>query len=317
MSNILFVVHRYAPYPGGSEYNVQRMAEALVENDHNVWVLTDTHQGNYNGVGVTSDYNLLGHPDWDLIAVHGWASTQSVALRYIEQIPSKVLYMIINPETNPVILNAMQKCKYIGWGTSFDLQHIKNHGLENKAKRLRYAVNEPLGSTNIDFKKKYNITTKRMFLSCGGFWSHKRMPELVDAFNEASVPDTTLVLTGYDNREGWTPPQTEFVRSVFEPTQEEVYAAMKQSDLYIMNSQQEGYGLVILEAMFNKSEWIARDIAGAHDLQHLGQVYQSYDELVNLLKTWTPNQSKVDAGYEYVMNNHLPQHIRNDIESLL
>jgi glycosyltransferase involved in cell wall biosynthesis len=293
------------------------MAESLVENGHNVWVLSDTHKGNHNGVGVTSDYNLLANPEWDLIAVHGWASSQSVALRYIDQIQSKLLYMIINPETNQVIVDAMNKCTYIGWATSFDLNHIKQFNLEHKAKKIRYAINEKLGDTTIDFRQKYGITTKRMFLSCGGFWSHKRMPELVDAFNAANIPDTTLVLTGYDNREGWTPPQTEFVRSVFEPTQEEVFAAMKQADLYIMNSQNEGYGLVLIESMFNKTEWIARDIAAAHDLQHLGNVYTTYDELVHLLKTWEPNPSKIEKGYEYVINNHLSKHIREDLEALL
>lgn len=317
MSNILFVVHRYAPYPGGSEYNVQRMAESLLENDHNVWVLTDTHQGNYNGVGVTSDYNLLLHPEWDLVAIHGWAQTQSVALANAHAIPAKKLYMLIDPETNPVILHGMQHCDYLGWGTSFDLAHIKRHGYEHKAHRLRYAINEPLGQTAIDFKKKYNITTSRMFLSCGGFWNHKRMPELIQAFNEANIQDTTLVLTGYDTRDGWIPQNTEFVRSVFDPTQEEVYAAMKQADLYILNSEREGYGLVLLEAMFNNTEWIARDIAAAHDLQQLGQVYTEYSQLVELLKSWSPNQNKLVVGYDYVVNNHLPQHIRMDLEMLL
>lgn len=317
MSNILFVVHRYAPYAGGSEYNVQRMAEALVEKDHNVWVLTDTHQGHYNNVGVTSDYNLLMHPDWDLIAIHGWAQTQAVALANSHLIPAKKLYMIIDPETNPTILHAMQHCQYLGWGTSFDLEHIKKNGYENKATQLRYAVNEPLGQTSINFREKYNITTKYMFLSCGGFWNHKRMPELIQAFTDAQIPDTTLVLTGYDSRDGWTPTETKYVRSVFEPTQEEVYAAMKQADLYIMNSIREGYGIVLLEAMFNKTEWIARDVAAAHDLQHLGAVYSDYDGLVNTLKNWKPNPDKIRDGYDYVMNNHLPQHIRMDLEKLL
>lgn len=317
MSNVLFVVHRYAPYAGGSEYNVQRMAESLLENDHNVWVLSDTHQGNYNGVGVTSDHNLLFHPEWDLIAIHGWSQTQSVALANSHRIPAKKLYMLIDPEVNSVILHAMEHCEYLGWGTSFDLEHIKKHGYENKARRLRYAINESLGQTTVDFKKKYNITTSRMFLSCGGFWNHKRMQELIQAFNEANIPDTTLVLTGYDTRDGWIPQNTEFIRAVFDPTQEEVYAAMKQADLYILNSIREGYGLVLLESMFNNTEWIARDIAAAHDLQHLGQVYTEYSQLVDLLKSWKPNHEKLIAGYEYVINNHLPKHIRMDLESLL
>ena len=45
---ICFVVHRYAPYPGGSEYNVQRMAEECKRRGHNVIVLTGDHQGDFN-----------------------------------------------------------------------------------------------------------------------------------------------------------------------------------------------------------------------------------------------------------------------------
>ena len=67
---ILFVVHRYAPYPGGSEINVQNMAEELLARGHDVTVLAETHQGDYNGVKLTSDYQRLGEP-WNLIIVHG------------------------------------------------------------------------------------------------------------------------------------------------------------------------------------------------------------------------------------------------------
>lgn len=317
MSNVLFVAHRYAPYPGGTEYNVQRMAESLLANDHNVWVLADIHKGNYNGVGLTSDYNLLIHPDWDLIAIHGYGPTQAVALNNSHLIPAKKLYMLIDPESNPSTLHGMRYCDFLGWGTSFDLQHINSHGYNNKAQRLRYVVNESLGDTQLDFRKKHNITTKYMFLSCGGFWNHKRMPELIQAFEEANVPDTTLVLTGYDNRDGWMPTETATVRSVFDPTLEEVYAAMKAADLYIMNSQREGYGIVILEAMFNKAEWIGRDIAAAHDLQQYGSVYTEYSELVKLLANWKPNPLKVESAYQYVMHNHLPVNFRNDLEKML
>lgn len=317
MSNVLFVAHRYAPYPGGTEYNVQRMAEALVSVDHNVWVLADTHKGNYNGVGLTSDYNLLMHPDWDLIAIHGYGPTQAVALNNSHIIPAKKLYMIIDPESNPSTLHGMKHCDFLGWATSFDLNHINSYGYNNKAIKLRYMVNETFADSKINFREKHNITTKYMFLSCGGFWNHKRMPEIIKAFEEASVQDTTLVLTGYDARDGWVPTETEKIKVVFQPDQEEVYAAMKDADLYIMNSEREGYGIVILEAMYNKAEWIGRDVAAAHDLQQYGSVYTKYHELVNLLRSWKPSSTKVQFAYDYVVNNHLAQHFRNDVGKLL
>jgi len=70
MKRLLFVVHRYAPYPGGSENYVRDMAEECVSRGHEVWVFTGEHKGDLNGVRVTSDANILGQI-FDLIIVHG------------------------------------------------------------------------------------------------------------------------------------------------------------------------------------------------------------------------------------------------------
>ncbi len=72
MSNarIMFVVHRYAPFPGGSEYYVRDMAEECVRRGYDVTVLAHEHQGDLNGVKVTNDYNILNQR-WNLIVVHG------------------------------------------------------------------------------------------------------------------------------------------------------------------------------------------------------------------------------------------------------
>ena len=68
---LLFVVHRYAPYPGGSEYYVQNMAEEMLKRKHEVTVLAHEHKGDYNGVIASNDYNTILNQPWDLIIVHG------------------------------------------------------------------------------------------------------------------------------------------------------------------------------------------------------------------------------------------------------
>jgi hypothetical protein len=60
---ICFVVHRYAPYPGGSEYYVQQMAEECVQRHLDVTVIAGEHKGHLNGVRVTSDANELMNKD--------------------------------------------------------------------------------------------------------------------------------------------------------------------------------------------------------------------------------------------------------------
>ena len=63
--------------------------------------------------------------------------------------------------------------------------------------------------------------------------------------------------------------------------------AIADADCYVMNSDAEGFGLVILESMINKTPWIARNIAGAKLLSEFGEVYETEDELVNFYKQQT------------------------------
>jgi hypothetical protein len=82
---ICFVVHRYAPYPGGSEYYVQQMAEECVQRHLDVTVVAGEHKGPFNGVRVTSDPNEL--IDKDLVVVHGGdVGVQNFVLEHAQQI---------------------------------------------------------------------------------------------------------------------------------------------------------------------------------------------------------------------------------------
>ena len=92
---LLFAVHRYAPFPGGSEYYVQAMAEEALSRGHEVAVFAGENQGDYNGVKVTSDPQILGWP-WDLIVVHGGdVGLQNFVISNATRIPSPILYMLI------------------------------------------------------------------------------------------------------------------------------------------------------------------------------------------------------------------------------
>ena len=65
-----FVVHRAAPFPGGTEVFMQAMAEEAVARGHSVTILAGQHQGDLNGVAVTSDMAVLDQA-FDMIVVHG------------------------------------------------------------------------------------------------------------------------------------------------------------------------------------------------------------------------------------------------------
>jgi glycosyltransferase involved in cell wall biosynthesis len=314
---LLFVVHRYAPYPGGSEKNVQRLAEESVRQGHEVTVLTGEHKGDLNGVNVTSDPQILLTQRFDMIFVHGSCPMQDIVHAHAELISqvSPIYYLIVEPPKNAVCWESgMKHATWIGWGTSMDRAFLEEKGFKAKGHEFLYGVESCEGQSG--FKERYGITEPNMYVSAGGFWPHKRHKELADAFREANVENTHLVLLGYEGHYG-LPTQSKNVSVVLGASQQDVYDAMFEADLYILNSESEGYGLVLLEAMANGTPWIATDIAAAHDLsiQGFGTVYHDTNTLKNLLRT-PPELTMLDT-YEtrdLVLTRHS---IENSVKNLL
>jgi glycosyltransferase involved in cell wall biosynthesis len=312
----LWVVHRYPPYPGGSEYYVQSMAEEALSRGHEVAVLAGEHQGAQNGVHVTSQAEILAQP-WDLIIVHGGdVGVQNFVLQNALAIPSKVLYMIILPSHSPICVKALNDCDYLGWSTPEDRAHIRGYGHADKAVRVRHGINIAQSQGQPGFKAKYNIN-KRMFLSCGGYWPNKKMRELAAVWREADLQDTVLVTTGYDNRMDLMPAVSDGIMPLLIDSKQDVLSAIHEADCYLMHSSQEGFGLVILESMLNKTPWIARKIAGAALLEQYGRTYTTDAQLINLLRDFEPDLYDTDSAQEYVISNHSIANTIDDIEDVL
>lgn len=316
---LLFVVHRYFPFPGGSEYYVQAMAEEAKSRGHDVAVLSGEHMGDQNGVRVTSEANALLEK-WDLIIVHGGdVAVQNFVLQNAKQIQSganasPILYMLILPSNSMICRQAIEDCSYIGWSTLDDITHIKRHGVESKAVRIRHGIKHQDSIGSIGFKEKYGIKGK-MFLSCGGYWPNKKMKELADLFVRANIDDTLLVTTGYDNRMGLMPnPVPGKVLPLLIDDKSDVMSAIREADCYIMHSNQEGFGLVILESMLNRTPWISRHIAGPAMLKEFGKTYNRDEELIALLNNFNDLEFDLDKAEDYILNNHLIKHTVDDIE---
>jgi glycosyltransferase involved in cell wall biosynthesis len=311
--NLLFCVHRTMPYPGGSEIYVQNMADECKRRGHNVAIFAETHRGNFNDINITNDANIL-LSKWDLVIVHGAGpALQNFVLSNAKNIKSKILYMIILPDESSVCLNALKDCHFISWSTEEDFNYIKKYGVENKAVRVRHGINlnQSLGTTG--FKAKHNIQGT-MFLSCGGYWPNKAMKELVDVFKKTNPKNATLVTTGYDNRMNLMPSDSDNVKNFILNDRQDVLSAIKDADCLVMHSYQEGFGLVLLEAMVNKTPWIARQIAGAKLMRDYGHTYTDDIQLVHEFLAFSKDNFNIDRAYDYAMNNHLIQHTIDDIE---
>ena len=239
--NLLFVVHRYYPFPGGSEYYVRDMAEEALSRGHNVAVLAHEHQGDQNGIRVTNDYNAALNTPWDLVIVHGGdVISQDIVHTNAKAIKSPVAYMIIKPSESPNCMAGLRDHTILTYSSSADLDHIRKHGMLSKARRVRHGI---VPATTI--KPKNPKTEDIYFVSAGGFAPHKAMMELANWWEQ--VGPGQLKLYGY--MDGPTPTQTNKVKIFKDKSRDEMLQDLANSDGYIMNSYEEGYGLVLLEAM--------------------------------------------------------------------
>ena len=313
---ILYVVHRYAPYPGGSEYYTQAMAEETLHRGHQVTVFAGQHQGPLNGVNVLNDARILQYP-CDLIVVHGGdVNVQNFVLSNARNIPSPILYMLVLPSESPVCVQALYDCTYIGWSTPQDWNHIVKYGVQQKAVHIPHGIRLDISTCPVPNFKEHLGITGTMFLSCGGYWPNKAMRELSELFIQANIPDAKLVLTGYDNSHNLMPAASTNVIPLLigQHDRSQVINAIASADCYLLHSYTEGFGLVLLESMVNRTPWVARNIAGATLMQNYGKVYNTDEELKSILSTFNVYEFNTNTAYDYAVTHHS---IVNTVDGIL
>jgi glycosyltransferase involved in cell wall biosynthesis len=320
--NLLFVVHRAYPYPGGSEAFVHWMAVECLRRGHHVGILADTNQGDCAGILITANRQITDMQDWDLIIVHG---ADCVTQDFIHRqgplnsnIP--VLYQIIQPSSSPTALQGMDRAKFIGVSTVADQDHVYRYRHQSKMRVIPHGIPEDrLGRPG--FKKAHGITGK-MVMSAGGFWPHKGMNSLADRFRQSGNTDSTLCLFGYDKFD-LAPEQTDRVKIFQGLSDPELLDALSEADLYVMNSRIEGFGLVLLEAMLNKVPWVSRAVGGAPDMRDYGRVMDSTPNLDLLEMFGDPRRNEKDLentkqrSFDYVKTHHLIYNTVDGIEKVL
>jgi glycosyltransferase involved in cell wall biosynthesis len=317
MNKILFAVHRAAPFPGGSEYYVQDMAEEMTLRGHDVTILAHEIQSNeYRGVTMTNDYNVLNQ-SWDMIIVHGGdVITQNIVHINADKIQSPILYMIIKPSESEICQLGMKHANYLSYSTYEDIEHIKKFGYMDKARRVRHGVDPNKTIAQKGQFRQSQILSKRLIVSAGGYYPHKRMIQLADFFNRMKYPDTILALFGYGD--GEIPKDSDYVKVYKNTPKKVVMQAIADADVYIMNSSEEGFGLVLLEAMLNKTRWLSRNIAGAKMLSEYGNIFKNDRDLeCSLYHIFIETKKDNTKAFNYAMANHTITQTVNDIEDII
>jgi glycosyltransferase involved in cell wall biosynthesis len=114
------------------------------------------------------------------------------------------------------------------------------------------------------------------------------------------------------------PPNSKHVKVMMIDDRNDVMSAIRDADLYIMHSHSEGFGLVLLESMLNRTAWASRNIAGAKVLSDFGFTYENDSALREYMIDFKGvPESKLDDAHEYVMNAHLIKNTVNDILKLI
>lgn len=329
MAKLLYVVHRYAPYPGGSEMNTQRYAEASLALGHDVTVFALTHQGDYNGVKLTSDPKCL-QERWDMVIVHGDGPAQNYV--HFNGANGPIMYLLIKPFANAALDAGLARAMWVGCATSFDVDFVEKKGFAAKKHFIKYPIPivESRGSARMNIYEHYGLQLpldRKIVLSCGGFWPHKGFKELVSIFSSTPLFHSNLILTGYDIT-GYDKSlsDTLHVQQILLQDTQLVRDMMSLADFYILNSTDEGYGLVLLEAMLAGVDWAARPIGGAPDLakRGMGHIFKTPDELSQLLRNIDAEPTTKDVSAEalrtkhasYVRVNHNPEKVTRDMLSV-
>lgn len=314
---ILYVSHRVAPCPGGTEVFMTALADETAARGHEVAVFTGEGLSR-PGVRVTFDPAVLQEP-WDAIVVHATdGRPQCTALTFASRLSSPILYLLIWPQVHAGLTpQALHAVRWIGVSTQADARYLSQFPphIQAKARSVRHSVStsSSVVGTRGRFRSRFNIQTRFMFLSCGGFWAHKGMQELADTFKALQLPDTTLVLTGYKADRQHMPADASAVRVLVLEDKQDVADAMTDADLYIMNSTHEGFGLVLIEAMMNRLPWIARAIAGAVEMAEHGRTYVDQEGLRELMRDHEALKQNAEGAFQYAVKHRSTTNTVDDI----
>ena len=179
-----------------------------------------------------------------------WGRLARVILRFSERVALKYADRII-------FVNKFQRDKF-------------SETVLRKSMFIPNGVDVPVITGNKDFLKEYDLEPEKYILSVGRITQEKGFHTLIQAFKASGIRDMKLVIAGgMDHKSPYMDRLTELAEDlpvvfpgyVFGDALSQLYA---NAAVYVLASENEGFPLVLLEAMSYGCNVLASDIPGAH-----------------------------------------------------
>jgi len=176
-----------------------------------------------------------------------------------------------------IALTSLERDELVSWGVSPDKIRVIPDGFHSDE-------DVATGADGARFRADHDIAPDRpLLLYVGGFYTNKRVDRLVRAAAHAGA---TLVVVGRDahvkhGRAECEALATELgadVRFVGRIARRDVLAAYAAADVFVLGSDFEGFGLVLLEAMRAGLPFVAMRAGAAPDLAETGAGIACADE---------------------------------------
>jgi glycosyltransferase involved in cell wall biosynthesis len=203
-----------------------------------------------------------------------------------------------------------------------DYEYAQNLGLKNSLVIPNgFAAEEFDCLPNVNFRRKYDITTPFMGLCVANFIAGKGHDRLIEAIRQLNRNDFTLVFVG---REGncfeqlKAQSQNLNIRFCVDIPREDTLAAYHQADMFLLGSYKEASPLVIIEAMATSTPFISTPCGNVTDWPG-GAVCEPEDIASNinrLLEDESYRKSLGQQGRQYSREKLTWQRIADHYEEL-
>ncbi len=352
---ILHTVQGYYPKIGGSEELVRKVSEELIQRGHDVTVYTSFDErrdfSELNGVKIkqfkvsgnivrgikgyeskvyvdavlSGSFNLMMN-----YAAQTWAT--DLLFPVLSRIPFKKILATVGYaglhmnkyaeyfKMLPIYLN-----QYDGLIYHSAIYQDKLFGDRNNISHFSIIPNfadmkEFEGSNKeSDFRSKYHINSKLMFLSVSNHYRDKGHAFVIDSFLDSKSNDATLVIIGNPTNKFkiysdcyFSCKSREYLHKkkiiiLTHLPRQDVINAYKQADLFLFGSKVECSPLVIFESMCSKTPWISTNVGNTKELQG-GIIVNSKREMSLAIKQLTMDANYYSqlsaAGYSAILNTY-------------